>query len=65
MTEAQQKALQRYKVELPSQLNKGQAMDLLTRLKFGQLGAWRNQCKRQVKQKAADKKRLEAAVLAR
>lgn len=65
ITEAQIKMLKRYKIDLPSDLNKGQAMDLLTRLKFGQLNTWRNQCKKKAKEQTADKKRQDAAVLSR
>jgi ATP-dependent helicase IRC3 len=65
MTDAQKKALSRYKIETPNDLTKGQAMDLLTKLKFGQLNIWRTQFKLDAKQKQLQKKKSERALLSR
>jgi ATP-dependent helicase IRC3 len=65
ITDAQKKALSRYKIATPTNLTKGQAMDLLTKLKFGQLNVWRTQFKLDAKQKQLKQKKMERAVLSR
>lgn len=65
MTDAQKRALSRYKVSTPTELTKGQAMDLLTKLKFGQMNVWRTQFKMAAKQKQLEQKKMRLAVLSR
>ncbi|KAI8089725.1 P-loop containing nucleoside triphosphate hydrolase protein [Halteromyces radiatus] len=43
MTDKQRAILKRYKIDIKQTLNKGQAMDLITRLKLGQGRLWRQQ----------------------
>ncbi|CAO3617739.1 unnamed protein product [Cunninghamella echinulata] len=43
MTEKQHDILKKYKVQVKSNINKGQAMDLITRLQLGQARLWRKQ----------------------
>lgn len=65
VTDAQLKALRRYKIEIPSKITKGQAMVLLTKLQFGQLAIWKNQIDQNIKLKKAEKKKQTVAVLSR
>ncbi|KAI9273200.1 P-loop containing nucleoside triphosphate hydrolase protein [Helicostylum pulchrum] len=65
VTEAQKRALSRYKIETPAQMNKGQAMDLLTRLRFGQLKLWKDQYKVVKNEKKQQEKIMKSAVLTR
>ncbi|KAI8344337.1 P-loop containing nucleoside triphosphate hydrolase protein [Chlamydoabsidia padenii] len=45
ITDKQKAILKRYKVDLQQPINKGQAMDLITRLKLGQGKIWQQQAK--------------------
>ncbi|RCH80583.1 hypothetical protein CU098_004766, partial [Rhizopus stolonifer] len=65
MTEAQEKALSRYKIEVSSKMTKGQAMDLLTKLRYGQLNIWKLEWKLNEKKKLLEKKKMDAAALLR
>lgn len=65
VTDAQLKALKQYKIEIPSKITKGQAMVLLTKLKFGQLALWRNQIDHNIRMKKEEKKKQTVAVLSR
>ncbi|KAI7899754.1 P-loop containing nucleoside triphosphate hydrolase protein [Cokeromyces recurvatus] len=57
ITESQIKALRRYNITIPIDMTKGQAMDLLTKLKFGQLSLWKKEVKlASLKQKEMKKK---------
>ncbi|KAI9301561.1 P-loop containing nucleoside triphosphate hydrolase protein [Cunninghamella echinulata] len=53
MTERQYDILKKYKVQVKSNINKGQAMDLITRLQLGQARLWK-------KQSGLKKKKAEA-----
>ncbi|ORZ13201.1 P-loop containing nucleoside triphosphate hydrolase protein [Absidia repens] len=50
MTEKQRAILKKYKVDVQQVINKGQAMDLITRLKLGQGRIWRQQAEAKQKQ---------------
>ncbi|CAO3635437.1 unnamed protein product [Mucor hiemalis] len=65
VTEAQLKALERYKIETPDKMTKGQAMDLLTKLRFGQLKIWRNLVKIGKSEMKEEEQRMNAAALTR
>ncbi|KAK4513704.1 uncharacterized protein ATC70_005709 [Mucor velutinosus] len=65
VTDAQLKALKQYKIEIPSKITKGQAMVLLTKLKFGQLALWKSQIDQNIKMKKAEKQKQTVAVLSR
>ncbi|KAI8368335.1 P-loop containing nucleoside triphosphate hydrolase protein [Choanephora cucurbitarum] len=65
MTTPQQDALSRYKIEVSPNLTKGQAMDLLTKLKYGQLSVWKKEIKQSDKRQAAEQKKMDAATLRR
>ncbi|CEP12934.1 hypothetical protein [Parasitella parasitica] len=65
VTDAQLKALQNYKIEIPSRITKGQAMVLLTKLKFGQLALWRGQIEQNLKQRKAEKTKHKLPILSR
>lgn len=65
VTEAQKKALSRYKNVASQPETKGQAMDLLTRLKLGQLKIWKTQLKMGQEQKKQHERKLKEAVLVR
>lgn len=62
-TEAQLQALERYKIETPEDMTKGQAMDLLTKLKFGQLKIWKNQISADKLEQKLEEKRMKTANL--
>ena len=64
-TDAQLRALKRYKIVTQDKMTKGQAMDLLTKLKFGQLKIWKAQHKMGMVEKKMDEKVQKAAVLSR
>ncbi|KAI9478196.1 MAG: P-loop containing nucleoside triphosphate hydrolase protein [Benjaminiella poitrasii] len=64
-TDSQVKALQRYNITPSENMTKGQAMDLLTKLKFGQLGIWKKEVKLDNLKKKANKQKVEGAVLSR
>jgi ATP-dependent helicase IRC3 len=63
VTEAQRRALERYKIETPENMTKGQAMDLLTKLKFGQLKIWKTQLKADAVKQKLEEKRIRTADL--
>ncbi|KAI8380345.1 P-loop containing nucleoside triphosphate hydrolase protein [Blakeslea trispora] len=65
VTAPQLDALSRYKVQVSPNLTKGQAMDLLTKLKYGQLNVWKQEIKQAGKDAAVKQKRMDAAVLRR
>lgn len=65
ITDAQKKALSRYKIETADKMTKGQAMDLLVKLKFGQLKLWKDQLKLGKTKRKAEGKKSDAAVLMR
>ena len=60
-TEAQIKILKRHKVESKQKLTKGQAMDLITRLKLGQRKIWHQERKKRLEYQ----KQQERAILRR
>ncbi|KAI7853093.1 P-loop containing nucleoside triphosphate hydrolase protein [Circinella umbellata] len=60
-TEAQYKILKRHKVEVKQKLTKGQAMDLITRLKLGQKKIWQQERKKRL----GYQKKQERAILRR
>lgn len=65
MSEAQRQAIEKHKLDVPPTLSKGQAMDLLTKLKFGQLGLWKKEYMAQVKAQKEEQRRQQAAELKR
>lgn len=65
ITEAQKKALSRYKIESAGNMTKGQAMDLLIKLKFGQLKLWKDHIKLGKAKIKEERKVSNAAVLMR
>lgn len=64
-TEAQKKALSHYNIKTPDAMTKGQAMDLLTKLKFGQLKIWKSQQSAGKIEEKEYEKKMKAAVLIR
>ncbi|CAO3696703.1 unnamed protein product [Rhizopus stolonifer] len=64
MTEAQRKLLNKHNVTAPK-LNRGQAKDLLTKIKFGQLSVWRGQLKMKEKARKERETKNQAAYLRR
>lgn len=65
VTDKQQAILKRYKVDLQQVVNKGQAMDLITRLKLGQGKIWRQQAEAKRKQKESIKEQRNLGILLR
>ncbi|KAG0788923.1 hypothetical protein G6F62_002408 [Rhizopus arrhizus] len=65
MSEAQRLAIEKHKLDAPQTLSKGQAMDLLTKLKFGQLGLWKKEYMAHVKAQKEEQRRQNAAELKR
>jgi ATP-dependent helicase IRC3 len=65
ITDSQKKALNRYKIETADKMTKGQAMDLLTKLKFGQLKIWKTQFKLGKTKRKEEGKKSNAAILVR
>lgn len=65
VTEKQQAILKRYKVDLQQVVNKGQAMDLITRLKLGQGKIWRQQAEAKRKHKESVQEQRNLGVLLR
>jgi ATP-dependent helicase IRC3 len=65
MSEAQRQAIEKHKLDIPQTLSKGQAMDLLTKLKFGQLGLWKKEYMAHVKAQKEEQRRQNAAELKR
>jgi ATP-dependent helicase IRC3 len=66
MTEAQRQTLKRYKIDIgENDMTKGQAMDLLTKLRFGQMKIWKMQIKEALQEKKQNEKKNSAAILAR
>ncbi|KAI7891280.1 P-loop containing nucleoside triphosphate hydrolase protein [Mucor mucedo] len=65
ISEAQKRALSRYKIETADTMTKGQAMDLLVKLKFGQLKIWKDQVKFDKARRKEEGKKSNAAVLVR
>lgn len=65
-SESQMQVLQqRYKIKTNKELTKGQAMDLLVRLQYGQSRVWRQQIKQQLEAQSKAQTKRERAVLLR
>ncbi|KAI8994997.1 P-loop containing nucleoside triphosphate hydrolase protein [Pilobolus umbonatus] len=63
MTTAQRDLISKYNIKVSNDMTKGQAIDLITKLKYGQVSVWKDRIKSSIEQKQKRQKLLENSIL--